>query len=144
MVGSKSDSTWWGAAGRCLSLLYLHFVGCGWLLWFSSSSIHSHFSSLWHTIPVDGMLGLVGMNCYAILWVPAFRSPFVLCNSYFDGSHHTPLYVRWHSLQLTAQTTCFFLFLGCNSSPSPVCLSIFIGLKAALPPVGCILFLSFC
>ena len=45
-----------------------------------------HFS----TVPVDGMLGLVGMNCYAIPRVPLFCCLFVLPNSYFQGPLRLP------------------------------------------------------
>ena len=84
MVDSKMTSTCSGAESRCPSSLFLHSIGCTWILQFSSSSIHLHFSSP-GTISVNGMFVLVGMNSYAIFRVTPFLWLLVLANSHVQG-----------------------------------------------------------
>ena len=47
-------------------------------------SIHNSLN--FGTVPVDGMLGLVGMNCYAIPRVSPLHCLFVFPNSYPQGA----------------------------------------------------------
>ena len=73
LVGSKLGSTWLGAEGYCSWFLTQSDVDC-----FCSSPlpVSTHTSLHFGTVQVNGMLGLVGlvgMNCYAIPWVPLFH-----------------------------------------------------------------------
>ena len=47
----------------------------------SPLSVSTHTSLRFDTVPVDGMLGLVGVNCYAITRVPPFHCLLVFPNN---------------------------------------------------------------
>ena len=70
MVGSKLGSTWLGAVQVHGSLTQLDVdCFCG-----SPLPVSTHTSLHFGTVAVDGMLGLVGVNCYAIPQDPCFTA----------------------------------------------------------------------
>ena len=81
MVGSRLGSTRWElktAEVHCPFIQPDVDGFCG-----SPLPVSTHTCLHLGTVPVDGMLGLVGMNWYAILCLPPFHCMFVLANPYF-------------------------------------------------------------